>query len=193
MLRFSPAINAAQAEHYYKHEFSKGDYYTGEETIVASRWHGRAAAELGLKGPVRPETFARLLQGRAPGGEVLVPPRQGLNERRAAWDVTISPHKSVSLVALVGGDERVIEAHNRAVSKALTELERHATAKTHGGRENVTTANVVIATFQHETSRALDPQLHTHAVVMNLTNRHGEWRALQEQGMFKAQKLARCP
>jgi hypothetical protein len=92
--------------------------------------------------------------------------------------------------ALVGGDSRLIEAHDRAVSKAVSELERHAEARVHGGRDVVTTGNVIAASFRHETSRALDPQLHSHCVVLNITRRAGgEWRAIDARGIFRAQRL----
>jgi conjugative relaxase-like TrwC/TraI family protein len=194
MLRASPPLTAGQASHYYRSEFSLGDYYAERESegIVASRWHGRGAQDLGLSGRVKADHFARLLEGRDPSGhEVLVAHREGKDERRAGWDVTVSPHKSVSLQALVGGDSRILDAHDKAVSKALAELERHAQAWVHGGRDVVTTGNVIAASFRHETSRALDPQLHSHCVLMNITRRaDGEWRAVDGRGIFKAQRLA---
>src|SRR6266446_3937123 len=194
MLRASPPLTVGQASHYYRSEFSLGDYYAERESegIVASRWHGRGADELGLSGRVKADHFAPLLAGKDPSDrEVLVAHREGLDERRAGWDVTVSPHKSVSLTALVGGDSRLLEAHDRAVSKALDELERHAQAWVHGGRDVVTTGNVIAASFRHETSRALDPQLHSHCVVLNITRRaDGEWRAIDARGIFRAQRLA---
>jgi conjugative relaxase-like TrwC/TraI family protein len=195
MLRASPPLTAGQASHYYRSEFSRGDYYTERESegIVHSRWHGRGAEQLDLIGRVRADDFSHLLDGHDPGGEhVLVPHREGLSERRAGWDVTISPHKSVSLAALVGGDKRLLEAHDRAVAKALSELERHAQAWVHGGRDVETTGLTVAASFRHETSRALDPQLHSHCVILNVTRRvDGEWRAVNARGIFRAQRLAR--
>src|SRR3989475_5033416 len=195
MLRASPPLSASQASHYYRSEFSRGDYYTERESegIVASRWQGRGAEQLGLIGRVRADDFSHLLEGSEPAGEhVLVPHREGLSERRAGWDVTVSPHKSVSLAALVGGDKRLLDAHDRAVGKALSEIERHAQAWVHGGREVETTGNVVAASFRHETSRALDPQLHSHCVILNMTRRvDGEWRAVNARGIFRAQRLAR--
>src|SRR3989454_6095138 len=109
MLRASPPPPGGQASHYYRSEFSRGDYYTERESegIVASRWHGRLAEELGLWGRVKADDFSHLLEGHdRPGEQVLVPHREGLSERRAGWDVSISPHKSVSLAVLVGGDKR---------------------------------------------------------------------------------------
>jgi conjugative relaxase-like TrwC/TraI family protein len=142
---------------------------------------------------VKADDFSRLLEGHDPSGEqVLVPHREGLSERRAGWDVTISPHKSVSLAALVGGDSRLLEAHDRAAGRALAELERHAQAWVHGGREVETTGVVVAASFRHETSRALDPQLHSHCVILNITRRaDSQWRAVNARGIFRAQRLAR--
>jgi conjugative relaxase-like TrwC/TraI family protein len=194
MLRASPPLTVGQASHYYQSEFSLGDYYAEREVegIVASRWYGHGADELGLSGRVKADDFAHLLEGKDPsGGRVLVAHREGLDERRAGWDVTVSPHKSVSLTALVGGDGRLLEAHDHAVEKALTELERHAQAWVHGGRDVVTTGNVIAASFRHETSRALDPQLHSHCVVLNITRRSdGEWRAIDARGIFRAQRPA---
>ena len=125
MLRASPPLTVGQASHYYRSEFSRGDYYTERESegIVASRWHGRGAEQLGLSGRVKADAFSHLLEGHDPSGEhVLVPHRDGLSERRAGWDVTISPHKSVSLAALVGADKRLLEAHDRAVERLCPSL-----------------------------------------------------------------------
>ena len=106
ILRASPPLTVGQASHYYRSEFSLGDYYAERESegIVASRWHGRGADELGLSGRVKADHFARLLDGYGPSGpEVLVAHREGLDERRAGWDVTVSPHKPVSLRDRRGG------------------------------------------------------------------------------------------
>ena len=209
MLRASPTLDASTASHYYEAEFSRGDYYAegAEEGIVASRWLGEGARDLRLSGRVRAAHFAALLEGKDPLSKVLVAHREGLKERRAGWDVTVSPHKSVTLTALVGGDGRVIEAHDRAVAKAVEELERNTQAWVHGGRGTETTGNAVVATFRHETSRSssvdenarrkagttIDPQLHTHCVILNATRRaDGEWRAVEARGIFGAQKFARA-
>lgn len=209
MLRPSPVLSAAQASQYYRAEFSRGDYYAegADEGIVASRWHGEGARELRLSGRVRAEHFTELLEGKDLSGEVLVAHREGRKERRAGWDVTVAPHKSVTLTALVGGDQRLLEAHDRAAAKAVAELERHVQAWVHGGRGTETTGKAVVATFRHETSRkspvegtarskaatTIDPQLHTHCVFMNATRRaDGEWRAVEARGIFRAQKFARA-
>jgi hypothetical protein len=97
----------------------------------------------------------------------------------------------VSLQALVGGDARIIEAHDRAVSRAIAAAEERAQArkKVKGQSHVEDTRNLVVAKFRHETSREGDPQLHTHALVLNLTCRSdGEWRALRNDEVVKATK-----
>ncbi|WP_176374135.1 MobF family relaxase, partial [Escherichia coli] len=88
----------------------------------------------------------------------------------------------VSMQALIHGDKTIIEAHEKAVAAAVREAEKLAQARTTRQGKSVTqnTNNLVVATFRHETSRALDPDLHTHAFVMNMTQREdGQWRALK--------------
>jgi conjugative relaxase-like TrwC/TraI family protein len=116
-------------------------------------------------------------------------------EHRAGWDATFSAPKSVSLTALVGGDDRVREAHRDAVNVALTELERYTQARIGGNHAAETTGKFVAATFEHDTARPVDgyaaPQLHTHAVVFNMTEREsGTMRALQPKSLFESQQFA---
>ena len=111
-------------------------------------------------------------------------------EHRAGWDATFSAPKSVSLTALVGGDDRVREAHREAVNVALNELERYTQARIGGNRPAETTGQFVAAKFEHDTARPVDgyaaPQLHTHAVIFNMTEReNGQMRALQERGLLR--------
>ncbi|HEY1257012.1 MAG TPA: MobF family relaxase [Terracidiphilus sp.] len=116
-------------------------------------------------------------------------------EHRAGWDATFSAPKSVSLTALVGGDSRVREAHSMAVTTALGELERYTQARLGGNRPAESTGQFIVAKFEHDTSRPVDgyaaPQLHTHAVIFNVTERaDGTTRALQERGFFESQQFA---
>ena len=116
-------------------------------------------------------------------------------EHRAGWDATFSAPKSVSLTALVGGDDRVREAHREAVNVALNELERYTQARIGGNHPAETTGQFVAAKFEHDTARPVDgyaaPQLHTHAVIFNMTEREdGSYRALQPQGLFDSQQFA---
>jgi conjugative relaxase-like TrwC/TraI family protein len=114
--------------------------------------------------------------------------------RRVFYDFTFSPPKSVSIAALVGGDPRIVAAHNDAVKVALKELEQFAATRVRARKSNSDrrTGNIVAALFQHDTSRALDPHLHTHCIIFNATHgdREGCWKALQNYEMLGAQKYA---
>jgi conjugative relaxase-like TrwC/TraI family protein len=108
---------------------------------------------------------------------------------------TFSAPKSVSLTALVGGDERVREAHRESVRVALHELERYTQARIGNVHAPETTGKFIAATFEHDTARPVDgyaaPQLHTHAVIFNITEReNGQTRALQERSLFQSQQYA---
>ena len=96
-------------------------------------------------------------------------------EHRAGWDATFSAPKSVSLTALVGGDDRVRQAHRDERPAALTQLERYTQARIGGNHPAETTGQFVAAKFEHDTARPVDgyaaPQLHTHAVIFNMTER----------------------
>src|ERR1700756_2721884 len=116
-------------------------------------------------------------------------------EHRAGWDATFSAPKSVSLTALVGGDERVRAAHRESVRVALDQLEHYTQARIGGNHPPETTGRFVAAKFEHDTARPVDgyvaPQLHTHAVVFNITERdNGQARAIQPQSLFASQQFA---
>src|SRR5690349_19292342 len=115
MLSIKTLTSAAQAASYYERD----DYYA-KEVRSPSLWWGKTASSLGLSGTVDRSTFRDLLEGILPNGEVL--PRRGDAKRRVAYDLTFSAPKSVSLMALVGGDERILRAHETAVSTALRYL-----------------------------------------------------------------------
>src|SRR6202041_4004309 len=116
-------------------------------------------------------------------------------EHRAGWDATFSAPKSVSLTALVGGDDRVRDAHRESVRVALEQLEHYTQARIGGNHAPETTAKFIAAKFEHDTARPVDgyvaPQLHTHAVVFNITERdNGQSRAIQPQSLFASQQFA---
>ena len=187
--------NAQQAEHY----FSQDNYYTTDEGFDKSAWAGKGAAMLGLSGGVHREQFMELLNGNVAGqalGRFVVNEKTGERERehRPGLDLTFSAPKSVSLLAEVAGDEKVSQAHDVAVQRAIAYLERETaqTRTTVGGvtsKEN--TGNLLVATFRHDTSRELDPQTHTHAVVLNATKcEDGKWRSLSNEEMLRHIKTA---
>ncbi len=194
--------NLKNAKGYFEEHLSVGDYYA-ENDRVQGEWIGEGAALLGLSGKVSRDEFLALCENQHPkSGEQLTQRRNtvrrdGADEvanRRVFYDFTFSPPKSVSIAALVGDDQRIIAAHADAVKVALTELERFASARVRGGGNNADrrTGNIIAALFEHETSRALDPHLHTHCIIFNATHDCDEnrWKALQNYEMLGAQKYA---
>jgi conjugative relaxase-like TrwC/TraI family protein len=116
-------------------------------------------------------------------------------EHRAGWDATFSAPKSISLTALVGDDRRIRAAHRESVRIALDELERYTQARIGGNHPAETTGKFIAAKFEHDTARPVKgyaaPQLHTHAVIFNITERgNGEPRALQPHSLFQSQQFA---
>ena len=209
MLTISKPLSSSQAQTYHAKEFMSAEqnYWKRGDTILGE-WQGRMAERYGLAGAIDELHFARLSEGQNPlTGEQLVRHRNGHEyttadgttvkpvEHRAGWDATFSAPKSVSLTALVGGDDRVREAHQQAVTTALTELERYTQARIGGNCAAETTGKFVTAKFEHDTARPVDgyaaPQLHTHAVIFNMTERaDGSTRAVQPQSYFDSQQFA---
>jgi conjugative relaxase-like TrwC/TraI family protein len=209
MLTISKPLSAGQAQSYHQKEFTAREQnYWSQRGVVAGEWQGRLAAQLGLAGAVSAEDFAKLSQGQHPEtGEQLVRQRASYEyrdadgktiktmEHRAGWDATFSAPKSVSLTALVGGDDRVREAHRDSVRMALEQLEYYTQARIGGNHPPETTGKFVAAKFEHDTARPVDgyvaPQLHTHAVIFNITEReNGQPRAIQPQSLFDSQQYA---
>jgi conjugative relaxase-like TrwC/TraI family protein len=209
MLTISKSLSATQAQTYHAKEFTAAEQnYWKQNDTIQGEWHGRLADKFALAGSVGAEEFARLAEGQHPQtGEQLVRHRkvheyqneEGKTvapvEHRAGWDATFSAPKSVSLTALVGGDERVRQAHQQAVNVALNELERYTQARIGSNRPAEMTGQFIAAKFQHDTARPVDgyaaPQLHTHVVIFNMTEReNGQMRALQERSFFESQSYA---
>jgi conjugative relaxase-like TrwC/TraI family protein len=209
MLNISKPLSAGQAQTYHQKEFTAAEQnYWKQGDTIQGEWHGKLADTLELSGAVGAEEFARLSQGQHPQtGKQLVSHRtvheywnaDGImvspTEHRAGWDATFSAPKSISLTALVGGDDRVREAHREAVNVALNELERYTQARIGGNHPAETTGQFVAAKFEHDTARPVDgyaaPQLHTHVVVFNMTERDdGRLRALQPHSLFESQQFA---
>ena len=196
MLSIGALGSAAQGAAYYERD----GYYAREDPAhrEASAWAGRGAGELGLEGPVDPETFRAVLEGHVPDGSdtrLGRRTREGGIEHRPGRDLTFSAPKSVSVAALVGGDARIVEAHDRAVKATLGWVEGNAaeTRLRDPGTGRMVRAGgqkIVAATFRHDTSRNLDPQLHTHAVLANMVQgADGKWRTMANEGLYERQKL----
>lgn len=201
MLSAKPQLNMKNAREYFREHLCAGDYYSAGQKVIGE-WFGEAAEKLELKGAVKEADFLRLCEGLNPATGQLLTQRKNSSRRdldgrnvanrRVFYDFTISPPKSVSIVGLYQ-DERILELHNRAVRSAMTEMETFAATRLRKSGQNAdrTTGNFVGATFRHDTSRELDPHLHTHCVIFNATfdREENRWKALQVEGMYRAQKF----
>ena len=182
---------------YLSHHLRKNDYWAEGEKEVRGEWIGEGAKALGLVGAVTDAPFDALRQNRHPNtGEALTARDQA--NRVAFFDVQLSAPKDVSVLAMVGGDERVREAFIESVKTALAEMERFAAVRERRGEAASTeayrlTRNFVGALFFHDSSRDLDPQLHGHAVLANATwdATRNEWLALQPVEMLRASPYLR--
>jgi conjugative relaxase-like TrwC/TraI family protein len=181
MFSIGKVQSASDAHSYF---IDKDNYYLSDKAEIeaGTGWFGKGAEKLELVGKTVDEaTFLELLEGRVKGEQVGLM-RDGSIKHRPATDLTFSAPKSVSIMALVHGDKRLLQAHTKAVEVTLKKIETmYAEART--TKAGVTrfekTGNLVMALFTHTSSRELDPQLHTHGVTMNLTERQdGHWRAL---------------
>ncbi len=156
-------------------------------------WFGKQASAWGLTGDVDPEEFLSLMDGISPSGLTLG--RRYNDESVRGYDITFSAPKSVSTLWALG-DKHVagesLAAHDTAVKAVLDFVERHATtrATVDGAVQNVDAQGLAIATFRQHTSRMLDPQLHTHAVVVTkVRSPDGRWLALDGR-MLKCDQQA---
>ncbi|MDX9901599.1 MAG: MobF family relaxase [Aliarcobacter sp.] len=180
-------MTSEQASHYHKEE---QNYYQKNNEIGV--WQGKGVESLNLQGNISHEQFDRLCHGINPiTDEVLVD-----SSKRAGTDLTFSAPKSVSiLMELSSNDEelKIRAAHDKAVEETLKFIEENYSQtreQIDGVRNTINTGNLVIAKFQHDTSRELDPQLHTHSFVLNMTQKeNGDWRALHNDELFKNKML----
>jgi conjugative relaxase-like TrwC/TraI family protein len=180
-----------------------------EGRSVSGQWIGEGARRLGLSGVTNESEFVNLCRNLHPqSGEQLTPRlnskrvnmdkdgnvRESAN-RRVFYDFTLSPPKSVSIAALVGNDQRIIEAHDEAVQIAMRQLQTYAATRVRKQNQysQRATGNVVGAVFRHDTSRALDPHLHSHCILFNATwdATEGRWKALEACEMVTPQKFVR--
>ena len=180
---------------YYAH-LGQEDYYLRDGEPPGG-WAGEGAARLSLAGPVTKSEFEAALKGIDPKtGERLAALGGRLQDHAAGWDVTFSAPKSVSaLWALSDARDRpAIEgAHRTAVAAGTRYLEQTAAWARRGkcGATREPTAGLLMATFEHHTSRELDPQLHAHVFIFNLApRRDGTWGAIVSRELYKAQKRA---
>ncbi|SHI11837.1 MobF family relaxase [Pollutimonas bauzanensis] len=186
--------NAAKAGHYYADQ--KDDYYSRDGN--SAQWQGQGAELVGLTGEVAPAQFVAAMRGDFGPDVQLSRSIRKDAKARAAMDVTFSAPKSVSIQALVGKDATVLAAHDHAVTKTLEFLEKElirARQKENGETRTEKTANAIMAKFRHETARPTDfdeadPQLHTHTLVMNVTQRaDGAWVSVSNEEIYRAKRM----
>jgi len=208
MLTMKAQYSLRNAESYFREHLGVGDYYM-EGRSVSGQWFGEGAKELKLSGVTTEKDFLNLCRNIHPQTDEQLTPRLNTKRntvnkngdvhesanRRVFYDFTLSPPKSVSIAALVGNDKRIIEAHDEAVTVALRELQAYAATRVRKQNQNShrVTGNVVGAVFRHDTSRALDPHLHSHCILFNATHDsvEGRWKALEACEMVSAQKFVR--
>lgn len=180
MLSVAGVRSASGAANY----FAKDDYYTVEGSSEISAWGGEGAEAIGLSGEVSKDAFEGVLNGILPSGEAVAQ----VENRRAGYDLTFSMPKSASVMAYVAGDKRVLDANMAAVKATMAWVEKNLAEgrrDIEGRKVPVQTGNLVYALFQHDTSRALDPQAHIHAVIANLTRMpDGKWQALHADKLW---------
>jgi conjugative relaxase-like TrwC/TraI family protein len=188
----------AGQERYYLDQVAEGaeDYYSGEGE-AEGYWLGDGAADLGLQGKVEPEQLVAMLTGRNPAtGEPLglrhVPGRGPV----PGFDLTFSAPKSVSLTWALGGHpaaSEVAAAHRASVQAAINYMQRAAcwTRRGKGGHEFLHGKGFLAAAYTHRSSRAGDPQLHTHVLIANATQGpDGRWTRLYHPAIYDHAKTA---
>ncbi|NKX28707.1 AAA family ATPase [Rhodobacteraceae bacterium R_SAG6] len=191
MLSISPVSAGAAASGYYKQE---GYYKEGsDEGKQAATWFGKTAEELGLNGFIDDKQFAQFLDGESPDGELMGRHINGERKHRPGIDLTFSASKSASVAAFVIGDQRVIDAHDAAVRTAMKVVEERFVKTRFQQDGEITTKNaegIIAGIYRHDTSRALDPNLHSHAVITNIAkNEEGGYTAIRNEDIYNNRKL----
>lgn len=172
-----------------------GSYYLQRDPILdkPGEWQGNGCESLGLSGDVKPFQFAAVTSGMDPQtAEQLIPDGGHEHTHRAGTDYTFSAPKDVSVAALVIGDERVLVAHETAVSKTLEYAEGNFSQVREtkdGTTSRINTDSMVAAKFTHAVSREGDPNLHTHCVVANMSETKDGWKAVSNEEMYKNRSL----
>ncbi len=186
-------MKGAGSGNYYLN-LAREDYYDNQ-TEEPGQWFGTGAQWMNLQGTVKRDAFHNLLEGYSPDGKWFHVQNAGSPKRQSGWDLTFSAPKSVSVLWALSPDDlrkEIESAHQHAVKRALTYLEETAgiTRRGRGGAIKESAA-LVYATFQHGTSRAHDPQLHTHAILLNLGLREdGTSGSLQSLNIFREKMSA---
>ena len=188
MIHVAPVSGGAAAVEYY----TADNYYTSDQSLDTSEWLGKGAETLGLSGSVDKDTFAAVIEGRLPDGSEI---RAKDGFHRPGDELHFSVSKSVSLMALVGGDKRLIEAFTESAKVALKWAEKNVVEARVWDNELGTavperTGNLLVASFLHDVNRNMEPHLHIHGVGINATQTaDGKWRAVHNPEFYRAQHV----
>lgn len=174
----------------YAEEAEETESYYGEGNRAPGAWAGSGAVALGLAGTEYDRAkMVNLLEGRGPRGENLA---RISSKHRPGWDLTFSAPKSVSAAWAVADEAHRAEieaAHDATLKAAIHYIERQGLVLVRsgqGGIEKQDAAGLTFATFRHGTSRALDPDLHSHCLLLNLSRTaNGEWRRLDPAAIYR--------
>ena len=191
------SVSALKSPHQAAWYHDKEDDYYAEEGRATSGWRGKLAPQVGNSGRVDRDVCAAALAGKTPEGHYLG--RWGQDEygetewqHRPGWDSTFSADKSISVMALVGGDDRLIQAHDESVAEALDILESRIGARIKLSDGSITfenTKQMAAAVYRHETSRNQDAQLHSHSLIQNMTQTaDGKWRSIDPHVIYTIQR-----
>ena len=170
----------------------------GYSAETLRKWVRQAERDEGRCAGLDPDAFKEILEGRVPDGtghRLGRKQKDGTLAHRPGRDVTLSAPKSVSLAALIGGDKRIVDAHDKAVERTLAWVEKNVvqTRLSDSAKGRMVRAGgqkMVAATFRHDTSRNLDPQLHTHAVIANMVQgEHNKWRTMANEKLYRSKML----
>lgn len=191
MVRFdSPCFALKGAVEYFREHMAIGDYLT-QEGQSEMTWWGEGARRLGLSGQCSLTEFERLCRGLHPVSEEKLMVRNKGRRRRLCFFGQVSPPKDVSILHLVGDDQRIAGWWKSAVEETLREIEAVTATRVRrsGANRNRTTSNMVAAIVTHDANRSLDPQMHTHLCIMNVTydTEEARWKGIQPSGFYRHQ------
>jgi conjugative relaxase-like TrwC/TraI family protein len=195
MVRFDkPCVHVSHAANYFSIHMAKQDYLS-QGGAVTMTWVGKGAERLHLPETVIENDFVQLCRGYDPTtGKRLMVRDKGI-QRRVCYFGQISPPKDVSVTYLVGGDERIEKWWQESVKETLAEIEAVTATRVRRGRadEDRMTGEMIAAVVSHDTSRSLDPQLHTHLCIMNTTYDAAEkrWKSIQPSAYYRYESFFR--
>ncbi|OWY64277.1 hypothetical protein B7486_48150 [cyanobacterium TDX16] len=187
-------INPQQGEQYYQQE----NHYPQDTALKNSEWWGCGATQLRLSSQIQNDAaYKNLLNGLSPNEQQKLrgKPKQVKDrskkqpKERAGVDMCFAAPKSVSIACLVGGDRRLEVAHRHAIKRTLAFAEQ-LFSETRVKGERVKTGNLTVAIWHHDTSRELDPHLHSHCIVMNVTQLpSGKWQSRADEILYQNKML----